>query len=127
MSTIFDYLESNQRKAEEEKKKVKKLEKELHDKIKKQKKADVNFTGFDGRLSDLVEGIRSIPNYHNIKSFIRDKILPENPGISYKKLSIRAGINKGVALVILHDLYNDKLEEELKEIEEENGFDYNYS
>jgi hypothetical protein len=127
MSTIFDYLEINQKKAEEEKKKVKKLEKELHDKIKKQKKVEVNFTGFDGRLSDLVEGIRSIPNYQNIKSFIRDKILPENPGISYKKLSIKAGINKGVALVILHDLYNDKLEEELKEIEEENGIDYNYA
>ncbi|MHA1954326.1 MAG: hypothetical protein ACW96U_10310 [Candidatus Heimdallarchaeaceae archaeon] len=78
-------------------------------------------------LSELVDGIRTIPNYQNIKSFIRDKILTEDPGISYKKLSVKAGIHKGVALVILYDLYNDKLEEELKEIEEENGLSYNYS
>jgi len=127
MSTMFDYLDSSQKKIKEDRKKERELNEKLLEKIKKQKKVDVNFAGFDGRLSELVDGIRTIPNYQNIKSFIRDKILPENPGISYKKLSVKAGIHKGVALVILYDLYNDKLEEELKEIEEENGFSYNYS
>ncbi len=127
MSTMFDYLDSSQKKIKEDRKKEKELNEKLLEKIKKQKKVDVNFAGFDGRLSELVDGIRTIPNYQNIKSFIRDKILPENPGINYKKLSVKAGIHKGVALVILYDLYNDKLEEELKEIEEENGFSYNYS
>lgn len=127
MSTMFDYLDSSQKKIKEDRKKEKELNEKLLEKIKKQKKVDVNFAGFDGRLSELVDGIRTIPNYQNIKSFIRDKILPEDPGISYKKLSVKAGIHKGVALVILYDLYNDKLEEELKEIEEENGFSYNYS
>ncbi|MHA2309192.1 MAG: hypothetical protein ACXABJ_07940 [Candidatus Heimdallarchaeaceae archaeon] len=127
MSTMFDYLDSSQKKIKEDKKKEKELNEKLLEKIKKQKKVDVNFAGFDGRLSELVDGIRTIPNYQNIKSFIRDKILTEDPGISYKKLSVKAGIHKGVALVILYDLYNDKLEEELKEIEEENGLSYNYS
>jgi hypothetical protein len=124
---MFDYLDSSQKKIKEDKKKEKELNEKLLEKIKKQKKVDVNFAGFDGRLSELVDGIRTIPNYQNIKSFIRDKILTEDPGISYKKLSVKAGIHKGVALVILYDLYNDKLEEELKEIEEENGLSYNYS
>jgi hypothetical protein len=124
---MFDYLDSSQKKIKEDRKKEKELNEQLLEKIRKQKKVDVNFAGFDGRLSELVDGIRTIPNYQNIKSFIRDKILPEDPGISYKKLSVKAGIHKGVALVILYDLYNDKLEEELKEIEEENGFSYNYS
>ncbi|MCG3227540.1 MAG: hypothetical protein H7645_11535 [Candidatus Heimdallarchaeota archaeon] len=127
MSTMFDYLDSSQKKIKEDKKKEKELNEKLLEKIKKQKKVDVNFAGFDGRLSELVDGIRTIPNYQNIKSFIRDKILTEDPGISYKKLSVKAGVHKGVALVILYDLYNDKLEEELKEIEEENGFSYDYS
>ncbi|MCG3221516.1 MAG: hypothetical protein H7641_09060 [Candidatus Heimdallarchaeota archaeon] len=127
MSTMFDYLDSSQKKIKEDKIKEKELNEKLLEKIKKQKKVDVNFAGFDGRLSELVDGIRTIPNYQNIKSFIRDKILTEEPGISYKKLSVKAGVHKGVALVILYDLYNDKLEEELKEIEEENGFSYNYS
>ena len=127
MSTMFDYLDSSQKKIKEDRQKERELNEKLLEKIKKQKKVDVNFAGFDGILSELVDGIRTIPNYQNIKSFIRDKILPENPGISYKKLSVKAGIHKGVALVILYDLYNDKLEEELKEIEEENGFSYNYS
>ncbi|NPD89250.1 MAG: hypothetical protein HGN29_11040 [Asgard group archaeon] len=126
MSTMFDYLDSSQKKIKEDKKKEKELNEKLLEKIKKQKKVDVNFAGFDGRLSELVDGIRTIPNYQNIKSFIRDKILTEDPGISYKKLSVKAGVHKGVALVILYDLYNDKLEEELHEIEEENGFSYNY-
>ncbi len=124
---MFDYLDSSQKKIKEDKKKEKELNEKLLEKIKKQKKVDVNFAGFDGRLSELVDGIRTIPNYQNIKSFIRDKILTEDPGISYKKLSVKAGVHKGVALVILYDLYNDKLEEELKEIEEENGFSYDYS
>ena len=76
----------------------------------------VNFDGFDGKLQELIEGIRSIPNYNNIKGYIRDIILPEDPDISYEKLSIKAGIKKGVVLVILYDLYNDTLEEELKDL-----------
>ncbi len=118
MSTIYHYLDDNQKKAEDERKKEEESHNKLLEKIKQQKKADVNFEGFNGKLSDLVDGIRSIPNYNNLKGYVREKIIPKNPGISYQKLSIKAGIHKGVALVILHDLYNDKLEEELKEIDE---------
>lgn len=127
MSTIYHYLDDNQKKAEEERKKEEESHNKLLEKIKQQKKADVNFEGFNGKLSDLVDGIRSIPNYNNLKGYVREKILPKNPGISYQKLSIKAGIHKGVALVILHDLYNDKLEEELKEIEEKEDPYHSYS
>ena len=34
-------------------------------------------------------------------------------------MSIIAGIHPGVALVILYDLYNDKLESELRELEKD--------
>jgi hypothetical protein len=60
---MFDYLDSSQKKIKEDKKKEKELNEKLLEKIKKQKKVDVNFAGFDGRLSELVDGIRTIPNY----------------------------------------------------------------
>ncbi len=126
MSTLYDYLGDKEEKLAEEKRKEKEDLKNLREKIKKQKFQDVNFGGFDGKLGLLIDGIRKIPNYNNIKGYIREKILPENPGISYKKLSSKAGIHEGVALVILYDLYNDKQEADIEEIEEKyyNNFHY---
>ena len=126
MNTLQNYLGDNGTKEEEEKRRSAETLKELQEKIKKQKFQDVNFNGFDGKLGILIDGIRKIPNYNNIKSYIREKILPDNPGISYKKLSIKAGIHEGVALVILYDLYNDKQEADIEEIEDKyyNNFHY---
>lgn len=126
MNTLQNYLGENGTKQEEEKRRSAETLKELQEKIKKQKIQDVNFNGFDGKLGILIDGIRKIPNYNNIKSYIREKILPKNPGISYKKLSIKAGIHEGVALVILYDLYNDKQEADIEEIEDKyyNNFHY---
>ena len=98
---------------------------ELLEQIQRKQKQDVNFTGFDGKLSELVDGIRTIPNYNNLKGYIREKILPEHPNINYKKLSVIAGLHQGVALVIMYDLYNDKLEAEFNDLEDP-SLDYHY-
>jgi len=126
MNTLTNYIGDKEAEIKEEKRRSAETLKELQEKIKKQKIQDVNFNGFDGKLGILIDGIRKIPNYNNIKSYIREKILPTNPGMSYKKLSIKAGIHEGVALVILYDLYNDKQEADIEEIEEKyyNNFHY---
>ncbi|MHA1667431.1 MAG: hypothetical protein ACTSX6_12210 [Candidatus Heimdallarchaeaceae archaeon] len=126
MNTLYDYVGDKAEKL----KKTEELEAESYKKLveenKRLIKQNVNFEGFEGKLSELIDGIRQIPNYQNIKGYVREKILPKNPGISYKKLSVKAGVHEGVALVILYDLYNDKLEAELKELEEKDMY-YNYS
>ena len=126
MNTLQNYIGDKEAEIKEEKRRSAETLKELQDKIKQQKIQDVNFNGFDGKLGILIDGIRKIPNYNNMKSYIREKILPTNPGISYKKLSIKAGIHEGVALVILYDLYNDKQEADIEEIEDKypNNFHY---
>jgi len=119
LTTLYDYIGDNDKKVEEERIKEEQSYNAVLTKIHKQKLLNINFTGFDGRLSDLIDGIRTIPNYNNLKGYVRENVLPDNPEISYEKLSFKTGIHEGVALVILYDLYNDKLEEELKDLDEE--------
>lgn len=125
MTTLYDYIGENEKKLEEEQKREAELHAEFLKSLKRQKKQDVNFTGFDGKLSELIDGIRTIPNYNNLKGYIREKILPKHPDINYKKLSVLAGVHQGVALVIMYDLYNDKLEAELNDIQDP-SLDYHY-
>ncbi len=128
MTTLYDYIGDKDKKVEEERIKEEESHNDFLTKIRKQKRLNVNFTGFDGRLSDLINGIRTIANYNNLKGYVRENVLPDNPEISYEKLSIKTGIQEGVALVILYDLYNDKLEEELKDLNDEDvdDLDFNY-
>ena len=72
MTTLHDYIGENEKKLEEERKREVKSHNELLEKIQLKQKQEVNFTGFDGKLSELIAGIRTIPNYNNIKSFIRE-------------------------------------------------------
>ncbi len=125
MTTLHDYIGENEKKLEAERKREAKLHNEILEQIQRQKKQDVNFTGFEGKLSELISGIRTIPNYGNLKGYIREKILPKNPNINYKKLSVLAGVHQGVALVILYDLYNDKLEAEFNDLQDP-SLDYHY-
>ncbi|MHA1346186.1 MAG: hypothetical protein ACTSVO_10850 [Candidatus Heimdallarchaeaceae archaeon] len=125
MTTLHDYIGENEKKLEDERKREAELHTELLEQIQRNKKQEVNFTGFDGKLGELVDGIRTIPNYNNLKGYIREKILPKNPNISYKKLSVLAGLHQGVALVIMYDLYNDKLEAEFNELQDP-SLDYHY-
>ncbi|MCK4895910.1 MAG: hypothetical protein KAS47_03825 [Candidatus Heimdallarchaeota archaeon] len=125
MTTLHDYIGENEKKLEEESKREAELHNELLEQIQRKQKQEVNFTGFDGKLSELVDGIRTIPNYNNLKGYIREKILPKHPNINYKKLSVIAGLHQGVALVIMYDLYNDKLEAEFNDLEDP-SLDYHY-
>ncbi|MBY9000181.1 MAG: hypothetical protein KGD64_04650 [Candidatus Heimdallarchaeota archaeon] len=125
MTTLHDYIGDNEKKLEEERRREEELHAEILQQIKREKRQDVNFTGFDGKLSELISGIRTIPNYNNLKGYIREKILPKNPDINYKKLSVLAGVHQGVALVIMYDLYNDKLEAELSDLQDP-ALDYHY-
>jgi len=125
LTTLHDYIGENEKKLEDERKREAELHTELLEQIQRNKKQEVNFTGFDGKLGELVDGIRTIPNYNNLKGYIREKILPKNPNISYKKLSVLAGLHQGVALVIMYDLYNDKLEAEFNELQDP-SLDYHY-
>lgn len=125
MTTLHDYIGENEKKLEEERKREVKLHEEILEQIQRKQKQEVNFTGFDGKLSELVDGIRTIPNYNNLKGYIREKILPKHPDINYKKLSVLAGLHQGVALVIMYDLYNDKLEAEFNDLEDP-SLDYHY-
>ena len=127
MNTLFNYIGEKDKSINEDAIQEEKEYKEVLEKIKKNKRLNVNFNGFEGKLQELIDGIRSIPNYNNLKGYVREKILPDNPEMSYQKLSIQTGIHKGVALVILYDLYNDKLEEDLKELDDEDiDLDFHY-
>ncbi len=127
MTTLYDYIGEKDKQMEEERVKEEQSHNDFLAKMKKQKRLNINFTGFDGKLSELIDGIRTIPNYNNLKGYVRENILQDNPEISYQKLSNKTGIHEGVALVILYDLYNDKLEEELKDLDDEDiDFDFHY-
>jgi len=125
LTTLRDYIGDNEKKLEEERKREAELHNELLEQIQRKQKQEVNFTGFDGKLSELVDGIRTIPNYNNMKGYIRENILPKHPNINYKKLSVLAGLHQGVALVIMYDLYTDKLEAEFNDLQDP-SLDYNY-
>ena len=124
---MYDYIGEKDKQVEEDRVKEEQSYNAMLAKIKMQKRLKVNFTGFDGKLSELIDGIRTIPNYNNLKGYVRENIITDNPEITYQKLSIKTGIHEGVALVILYDLYNDKLEEELKDLDNEDiDVDFRY-
>jgi len=52
----------------------------------------------------LKQTVQSLPLYPTHKSYVREKILPQEPLISYEQLSARLGIPTGEAMVILSEL-----------------------
>ncbi|MCS7136576.1 MAG: phosphopantetheine adenylyltransferase [Nitrososphaerota archaeon] len=64
----------------------------------------------------LVDTVRNMSLYPVHKSYVRDKILMNEPSISAEELSVRLGIPLGEAMVILDELrmYAVDFEEELK-------------
>jgi hypothetical protein len=122
---LFNYIGEKENSIDEEILLEEKAEEEVRSKIKKLKRLNVNFGGFEGKLQELIDGIRSIPNYNGLKGYVREEILSKDPEMSYTTLSAQAGIHKGVALVILYDLYNDRMEEELKDLNDDD-LDFHY-
>ena len=61
----------------------------------------------------LVETVHAIIMYPNHKAYTREVILHEKPDISPADLSTRLGIPLGEALVILHELIEEKMLEKV--------------
>lgn len=52
----------------------------------------------------LVETVHSMVMYPHHKAYVSERILPENPDITPRELSVRMGIPLGEAMVILHEV-----------------------
>jgi hypothetical protein len=52
----------------------------------------------------LVETAQRLPLYKAHKAYVRDEILPENPGVSAEEISHRLDMPLGEAMVILSEL-----------------------
>jgi len=65
--------------------------------------------------SVLVELVKSMPLYGEHKSYIREEVLIENPGISFGELAALLRISIGEAMVILDELrmWREDVEEEI--------------
>ncbi|MHA1865348.1 MAG: hypothetical protein ACTSVB_04910 [Candidatus Heimdallarchaeaceae archaeon] len=115
--------EDRGRKVRELRKKREEEKRKFREKIKQYKLNRVNFPGFQGKINDLIDAVRSVANYANLKGYVQTNIIPDNPGIDYRELSVLIGSPPGVALVILHDLYHENEEAQLRELEKEYGED----
>lgn len=56
----------------------------------------------------LVETVHSLISYPHHKSYVRDVVLHENPDISSRELAMSLGISHGEAMVLLHELKQEK-------------------
>ena len=63
--------------------------------------------------SVLVETVHSLPLYRNHKSYVRESILLQKPGVTAEELSERLGISLGEAMVILDELDVEKPESKI--------------
>lgn len=111
--------EESQKKIIELRKKKEEETRRFRERIKQYKLNEVNFPGFEGRINELIDAVRSVANYANLKGYVQANIIPKNPGIDYKELSVLIGAPPGVALVILHDLYHEAEEAQLRELEKQ--------
>jgi hypothetical protein len=56
----------------------------------------------------LVEAVHYLPTYKSHKSYVKETILPQKPGVAAEELSDRLGIPLGEAMVILEELKAEK-------------------
>lgn len=59
----------------------------------------------------LVETVHTLVMYTSHKAYIRDTMIPENPDITATELAVKLDISNGEAIVILHELAEDKKSE----------------
>ena len=58
----------------------------------------------------LVETVHAMPMYAAHKAYVRDSLILETPDISFEELSIQLDITLGEAMVILHEIEQEKLQ-----------------
>jgi hypothetical protein len=56
----------------------------------------------------LIEAVHALVMYVNHKAYVRETILQEKPDITPAELSVRLKMTLGEALVILHELAEEK-------------------
>ena len=56
----------------------------------------------------LVDTVHTIVMYRNHKAYTRDKILQDKPDTTPAELAARLGMSLGEAMVMLHELTNEK-------------------
>ena len=56
----------------------------------------------------LVETVHALPMYPSHKAYVRDTLILESPDISAEELSLRLDIPLGEAMVILHEIEEEK-------------------
>ena len=61
----------------------------------------------------LVETIHALPMYPSHKAYVRDTLILESPDISAEELSLRLDIPLGEAMVILHEIEEEKKRKEV--------------
>ncbi len=58
----------------------------------------------------LVETVHALPMFSHHKSYVRDRLIFDFPDISVEELSHRLDISLGEAMVILHEISEEKAE-----------------
>ncbi len=67
----------------------------------------------------LVEAVHALPMYPSHKAYVRDTLILESPDISAEELSLRLDIPLGEAMVILHEIEEEKQNPEVtRELDE---------
>ena len=67
----------------------------------------------------LVEAVHALPMYPFHKAYVRDNLILESPDISAEELSLRLDIPLGEAMVILHEIEEEKQNSEVtRELDE---------
>jgi len=56
----------------------------------------------------LVETVHTLPMYPSHKAYVRDTLILKSPDISAEELSLRLDIPLGEAMVILHEIEEEK-------------------
>ncbi len=72
----------------------------------------IRYTPYDHHVEKLANAIRQGPGYGSRLSYVRDRILSENPKMTHEGLSRVLGVPEGEAIVILSDIYWAAVEEE---------------
>jgi hypothetical protein len=64
----------------------------------------------DPLWTTLVETVHTMVMYPHHKAYVRNVVIHDQPEISFRELAVSLGISFGEALVILHELKEEKVE-----------------
>ncbi len=74
----------------------------------------IKYLPYDEFPEKLANAIRQTPGYASRVHFVRERIISENPELTYEKLADVLGVPEGEALVILSDVFWNAIDEDIK-------------